>query len=135
MAPHRTNDVESPTGTPGEATRRRVLVVDDNADSADSLAEIVALLGHRVEVAYDGPSALAKAHAHAPEIVLCDIGLPGMSGYEVAMALRARGGAAMQLVAVSGYARPEDVERAERAGFDLHLAKPCDPAQIERLLG
>ncbi len=135
MTPHRTNHVESPTGTPREASGRRVLVVDDNADAADSLAQIVALLGHRVEVAYDGPSALDKARAHAPEIVLCDIGLPGMSGYEVATTLRARGGASMQLVAVSGYARPEDVARAEQAGFDLHLAKPCDPAQIERLLG
>lgn len=124
------NDVTLPRSGPA----RRVLVVDDNAEAADSLAEIVSLLGHAVEVAYDGPSALDKARAHPPDVVLCDIGLPGMSGYEVAAALRAAGAASMQLVAVTGYTRPEDLQRAARAGFDVHLAKPCDPAQIERLL-
>jgi len=114
---------------------RRVLVVDDNADAAESLAELVGLLGHSVEVAFDGPSAIAKARQHRPNVVLCDIGLPGMTGYDVARALRAELGGAVRLVAVSGYAQPEDVKEAEEAGFDAHLAKPADPERIAELLG
>jgi CheY-like chemotaxis protein len=90
------------------------------------------MLGHSVEVVYDGPSAVARARASLPDVVLCDLGLPGMSGYEVARALRATGG--MRLFAVSGYAQPEDVRRATEAGFDGHVPKPCDVAAIERLL-
>ncbi len=103
--------------------RRRVLVVDDNHDAAETLAELVELLGHEAEVVYDGPSALTKMLEYAPEVVLCDIGLPGMNGYEVARRLRAAGVGA-RLVAVSGYAQPEDVARAVEAGFDAHVAKP-----------
>jgi CheY-like chemotaxis protein len=113
---------------------RRVLVVDDNADAAESLADIVKMMGHGVEVAYDGPSAIENARVNRPDVVLCDIGLPGMSGYEVARALRADGRSGVLLIAVSGYAQPEDVKHAVEAGFDSHVAKPCDPAQIERLL-
>jgi PAS domain S-box-containing protein len=113
---------------------RRVLVVDDNADAAESLADIVGMLGHAAEIAYDGPSAIEKARANPPEIVLCDIGLPGMSGYEVAKVLR-EGGNGMQLFAVSGYAQPEDVNKAIEAGFDGHLAKPLRIEDVERLLG
>jgi CheY-like chemotaxis protein len=94
---------------------------------------VVKMLGHAVEVAYDGPSAVERARANPPDIVLCDLGLPGMSGYEVAKALRA-GADGMQLFAVSGYAQPEDVKKAVEAGFDGHVAKPCDLAVIERLL-
>jgi CheY-like chemotaxis protein len=86
-----------------------------------------------VDVAYDGPSALERARANPPDVVLCDVGLPGMSGYDVARALRAST-KAPQLFAVSGYAQPEDVRKAVEAGFDGHVAKPCDPAEIERLL-
>jgi PAS domain S-box-containing protein len=118
----------SPTG-------RKVLVVEDNPDAADSLADVVRMLGHDVEVAYDGPSAIEKALANPPDIVLCDIGLPGMSGYEVAKALRAKKANGMQLVAVSGYAQPEDQKAAIEAGFDRHIAKPPNPEDIERLLG
>jgi len=113
---------------------RRVLVVDDNADAAESLAEIMKILGYAVEVAYDGPSAIEKVRVSLPHVVLCDLGLPGMSGYEVARALRADGRDGMLLIAVSGYAQPEDVKQAVEAGFDGHVAKPCDPAQIERML-
>jgi PAS domain S-box-containing protein len=112
----------------------RVLVVDDNADAAESLAQIVRMLGHAAEIAYDGLSALAKARANPPDVVLCDIGLPGMSGYDVARALRAAGHR-MSLFAVTGYAQPDDVKRAVEAGFDGHVAKPVDVAQLERLLG
>ena len=113
---------------------RRVLVVDDNRDAAESLADIISMMGHAVEVAYDGPTAIQRARASAPDVVLCDVGLPGMSGYEVAKALRASALEGVQLFAVSGYAQPEDVKDAIEAGFDGHVAKPCDPGEIERLL-
>ena len=122
-----------PAGAQRTNRARRVLVVDDNADAAESLADVVKMLGHAVEVAYDGPSAVERARANPPDIVLCDLGLPGMSGYEVAKVLRA-GADGMQLFAVSGYAQPEDVKKAVEAGFDGHVAKPCDLAVIERLL-
>jgi PAS domain S-box-containing protein len=115
--------------------RYRVLVVEDNEDAAQSLAEIVEMFGHEVEIARDGPSALERALAHPPDVVLCDIGLPGMSGYDVARVLRTSHEKGMKLIAVSGYAQPEDVRRASEAGFDGHVAKPPDPAQIERLIG
>ena len=112
---------------------RRVLVVDDNVDAADSLAQIVEMLGHSVEVAYDGPTAIERARASAPDVVLCDIGLPGMSGYEVAQALRAAGNPA-QIFALSGYAQPEDVKSSAAAGFDGHVAKPLAIEDLDRLL-
>jgi len=127
---------KSPEAPPAERRNgaRRVLVVDDNADAAESLAEVVKMLGHDVEVAYDGPSAIEKVRTNRPDVVLCDIGLPGMSGYEVARRLRASRVNGIRLIAVSGYAGHEDVSRAVDAGFDEHVAKPCGPEQIERLL-
>jgi PAS domain S-box-containing protein len=114
---------------------RRVLVVDDNRDAAASLAELVEVLGHRAEIALDGPAALSRARADPPDVVLCDVGLPGMSGYEVARRLRADPALdGTRLVAVTGYAQPDDLRRAEEAGFDRHLAKPLDPEALERLL-
>jgi CheY-like chemotaxis protein len=134
--------IESPvaqeTARPGVGRRnggRLVLVVDDNADAAESLAEIMRMLGYPVEIACDGPSAIEKGRTTPLDIVLCDIGLPGMNGYEVAKALRAEGKHGMLLIAVSGYAQPEDVRKAVEAGFDAHVAKPCDPQEIVRLLG
>ncbi len=120
--------------TPAAGRSRRVLVVDDSHDAAESLAELVEMFGHVVEVAHDGPTALARARANPPDVILCDIGLPGMSGYDVARALRATAGDSLQLVAVSGYAQPEDLKRAAEAGFDRHVAKPPDPDELERLL-
>ena len=116
------------------SSRRRVLVVDDNRDAADSLAELLEMLGHEVEIAHDGPSAISRARAHPPEIVLCDIGLPGMDGYAVGRELRSGGGRSARLYVVSGYAQPEDVAAAEAAGFDGHLAKPLDPERLARIL-
>jgi signal transduction histidine kinase/CheY-like chemotaxis protein len=119
----------------GEGHSLRVLVVDDNRDGAETLAELVEMFGHAVEIADDGPAALATARARRPDVVLCDIGLPGMSGYDVARALRADpANAAVQLVAVSGYAQPGDLRRAAEAGFDRHVAKPLNPEEFERLL-
>ncbi|HET9597017.1 MAG TPA: ATP-binding protein [Anaeromyxobacteraceae bacterium] len=115
--------------------RHRVLVVDDNQDAADTLAQLVRMLGHDADVAHDGPGAIAAARAHPPDVVLCDIGLPGMDGYAVARELRATGSPGLRLVAVSGYAQPEDVARAAEAGFDEHVAKPPDPGRLASILG
>jgi len=118
----------------GGARPYRVLVVDDNVDAADSLASLVGMFGHTVEVAYDGISAVALGQASRHDLVLCDIGLPGMNGYEVARALRLSVPAATRLVAVSGYAQPDDVSKALAAGFDAHFAKPLALPHIEQLL-
>lgn len=121
---------------PSEQTAacRRILIVDDNADSADSLAMILNLCGHMAEPVHGAAEALERAAALDPEIVLLDIGLPGMDGYEVARLLRSRGSSA-RLVALTGYGQPEDVRRAEDAGFDTHLVKPVDLQHLLRDLG
>ncbi len=117
-------------------TRRRVLVVEDNVDGAEGLRELIALMGHDVRVAHDGVTAIACAQAFRPDTVLCDIGLPGMDGYEVARRLSGDAGLeGTRLVALTGYARPEDRRRARDAGFTDHLSKPPDLAALEKLLG
>lgn len=112
---------------------KHVLIVDDNQDTADLLAEIVKLLGHLVEVAYDGASALERMRAKLPDVVLCDLGLPRMNGYEFARAVR-NSRLQTRLIAISGYAQPEDVRKCLEAGFEAHVAKPADPTEIGRLL-
>ena len=117
------------------AQRRRVLVIEDNVDAATSLREVLEFGEHLVEVAHSGPEGLARAHDFDPEIVLCDIGLPGMDGYEVARTFRADEALkGVFLVALTGYALPEDLQRAANAGFERHLAKPPSPDQLEELL-
>jgi CheY-like chemotaxis protein len=114
---------------------RRVLVVDDNADAAESLALLLRLSGHQVETAHDGPAALAAARVHRPEVVLLDLGLPGMDGYEVARRLRAETVADdIFLVALTGYGREEDRRRSHAAGFHRHLVKPVAQADLHDLL-
>ena len=114
---------------------RRVLLVDDNLDSSDSLRELLQLSGHQVRTAADGPAALAVANEMQPEVVLCDLGLPGMNGYEVAQRLRASPlGGTVFLAALTGYGQPSDRQRSAAAGFDAHLVKPVDPFDIERLI-
>ncbi len=104
---------------------RRILVIEDNLDAAESLGAVLQLEGHSVEVAHDGPQGIARARELRPDVVLCDIGLPGMDGYEVARTLRAEPASRRPfLVALSGYALPEDQGRATDAGFDAHLSKP-----------
>ena len=103
----------------------RVLVIEDNPDAAETLRDALQLSGHEVEIALDGPAGIKKALAWEPEVVICDIGLPGMSGYEVARALRADPSLDdCLLVALTGYALPEDIRMANEAGFDRHFAKP-----------
>ncbi|HET6438562.1 MAG TPA: PAS domain-containing protein [Anaeromyxobacter sp.] len=115
--------------------RRRVLVIEDNIDAADSLRQALELSNHEVQVAYSGPEGIAKVRESRPDVVLCDIGLPGMSGLDVARVLRADPGSRVPLlVALSGYALPEDLQRAHEAGFDRHLTKPPSMEKLEELL-
>jgi two-component system CheB/CheR fusion protein len=119
----------------GPQISRRVLIIEDNLDAAESLREALELGAHEVEVAYSGPEGLEKVRALHPDVVFCDIGLPGMDGYDVARAVRQE--PALQstfLVALSGYALPEDIERAAQAGFQHHLAKPPSVNALERVL-
>jgi len=110
---------------------RRILVVDDNADAADSLKMLLGIWGHEVEIADNGAMALERARAFAPELVFLDIGLPEMDGYEVARRLRAEAGSAnAKLIALSGYGAERDHQRSKEAGFDLHLVKPVDPRNL-----
>jgi CheY-like chemotaxis protein len=105
----------------------RILVIDDNRDAAQSLSMLLSGEGHTVGLAYDGPSGLETALAERPQIVLLDIGLPGMDGYAVARALRQQPGLdRMQLIALSGYGRKEDREQARAAGFNGYLTKPVN---------
>jgi PAS domain S-box-containing protein len=122
-------------GPHGSAIRKRVLVVDDNRDAADTLAGIVRLFGHEPYVAYDGPETLRLAREKHPDVILCDIGLPRMDGYEVAKTLRADPALAdIRLVALSGYAQAEDRNRSRESGFDAHIAKPASAEDIEKAI-
>jgi two-component system, chemotaxis family, CheB/CheR fusion protein len=114
---------------------RRILIVDDNTDCAESLALLTREWGHEIAIAADGPSALALVSTFQPETALVDIGLPGMDGYEVARRLRADGWCDdLQLVAITGYGRAEDRDAARAAGFDVHMLKPVAIDALRRLL-
>jgi two-component system CheB/CheR fusion protein len=115
---------------------RKVLVIEDNVDAAETLRDVLEMEGHSVEVAYAGRAGIERALAFRPDAILCDIGLPELDGYEVARALRANPtiGRRTTLVALTGYARREDIARAKAAGFDAHLAKPPTIEQIAKLL-
>jgi PAS domain S-box-containing protein len=126
--------IETDTATP-TTTHQRVLVVDDNRDAAESLAMILEMSGAQVAVALDGPQALEKVRSFAPDIVLMDIGMPGMDGYEVARRLRADAATReLLLVALTGWGQAEDRERAMQVGFDQHLTKPVDPEALSDVL-
>jgi CheY-like chemotaxis protein len=112
-----------------------VLVVEDSQDAANSLRMVLEMLGHKVTVVYTGPDGVAAASRCRPDVVLCDIGLPGMNGYEVAGELRKNPATARcQLIALTGYGREEDRRRSRQAGFDHHLTKPVDPHDLQPLL-
>jgi two-component system CheB/CheR fusion protein len=114
---------------------RRILVIEDNADAAESLSLALEMAGHEVEVAHDGPSGLVRAREFSPHVVLCDVGLPEMDGYMVAKAMRAeRGIRETFLVALTGYGLPEDQQRTADAGFDAHLTKPASIEQIQDVI-
>lgn len=114
---------------------RRILVVDDNLDAAEGLAMLLSLRGHEVATAYDGPSAIEQARKVQPDVVLLDIGLPRLDGFEVARRLREEHPSRpMLLVALTGYGQERDRVRAREAGFDHHLLKPVRLEMLEQLL-
>jgi len=120
---------------PARPVRRRVLVVDDNRDSAASLAMVLELMGSETRTAYDGPSAIELAERFRPELVILDIGLPKLNGYDTCRYIRSQPwGAEIVMVALTGWGQEEDKRRSAEAGFSLHLVKPVDPVQLERLM-
>jgi two-component system, chemotaxis family, CheB/CheR fusion protein len=112
-----------------------VLIVDDNADAANALSSVLTLVGFKTQVAYAAAEALAKAASQHPQIVLLDIGLPDISGHQLAQRLRAEPwGADLQLIAITGWGQEDDRRKSLEAGFDQHLTKPVDPEQLISLI-
>jgi two-component system CheB/CheR fusion protein len=130
------NSIESISlDTPEQTENPRILVIEDNIDVAESLSDALEMEGYQTVVAHDGPSGIEKARSFHPEAILCDIGLPEMDGYEVARRMRADESLqGVFLIALSGYARPQDVEAAIQAGFDEHVRKPADLHELEEVL-
>jgi CheY-like chemotaxis protein len=122
----------NPEKTP--ARGMRVLVVDDNVDAAKSLAKMVEFIGHEALVAHAGREAVEVASRERPDVLLLDIGLPQLSGYEVCHSLRASGVTDTLIVAVTGYGQDSDRQLAADAGFDMHLVKPVSLRAIQELL-
>jgi CheY-like chemotaxis protein len=124
-----------PAAKPSRLAAKRILVVDDNVDAATSLSMVLELEGHRVEIAHHGLEALERVTKSPVDIVLLDIGLPQLDGYEVARRMRALpGGREMKIVALTGYGQPEDRARTLGAGFDDHLVKPVELGALARSL-
>lgn len=124
-----------PQSRPTSAAPRKILVVEDNVDAAQMLRDLLQAQGHQVRLAETADRALAMLRGERWDLVLCDIGLPGMSGYELAHAVRADAGLrATRLVALTGYGQPEDRERSARAGFDAHLTKPVDMHTLQQVV-
>ncbi|MCV0402724.1 MAG: response regulator [Chloroflexi bacterium] len=134
------HDEGGPGGSPGGVDSQpyppqRILIVDDHRDAADALAALLELDGNDVHVAHDGEAALAMAEELHPGVVLLDIGLPRLDGYQVAERIRASAwGTDLLLLALTGWSHPEDRSRSERAGFDGHLVKPVDLDALSQLL-
>jgi len=137
LADNQMADVNTATTSPVKPTshRFRILVVDDNDDSALSLAMMLSIMGHDTRTAHDGESAVATAESFLPEVVLLDIGLPKLNGYEVAQRIRETAwGKSMFLIAVTGWGQEEDRQRSSEVGLNVHMVKPVEPAALERLL-
>jgi CheY-like chemotaxis protein/anti-sigma regulatory factor (Ser/Thr protein kinase) len=136
-APNEMQPADEPEGAPRASGGRRVLVVDDNVDQVTMLVSGLRNKGYAVQSAFTGPEGLKAALQWNPDVMLLDIGLPGLSGYEVARQVRsalASSSGKMKLIALTGYGRETDVALAQEAGFDIHLTKPCDFEQLDRLL-
>ncbi len=114
--------------------RLKILVVDDNRDAAESLSTLLQLKGHEVRRAYDGENALQLAEEYRPQLVLLDLGMPKMNGYEACRRIREHAwGAQMTLIAVTGWGQEDDRRKSSDAGFDGHLVKPVEPETLEEL--
>lgn len=137
LADNHMADVNAPTTTAIKPARQafRILVVDDNLDSALSLAMMLSIMGHETRTAHDGESALATAEAFLPDVVLLDIGLPKLNGYEVAQRIRQQPwGTSMFLIAVTGWGQEEDRQRSSEVGLNVHMVKPIEAGALEQLL-
>src|SRR5215213_636334 len=137
LADNQMADANPTTATTMTTTpkRFRILVVDDNHDSALSLAMMLSIMGHETRTAHDGESAVDTAESFLPEVVLLDIGLPKLNGYEVAQRIREQPwGVSMFLIAVTGWGQEEDRQRSSEVGLNVHMVKPVEPAALERLL-
>jgi CheY-like chemotaxis protein len=124
------SDVQAEDGHSPASLRHKILVVDDNRDTATSCSMLFRTMGHEVQTAYDGIAALELARTFKPEAIFLDIGLPGMNGFEVVKTLRREGHRNEIIVAVSGYGQPEDRQRSREAGFDEHLVKPVQQESL-----
>lgn len=117
------------------AARLRILIAEDNRDSADSLKVLLEAIGHEVHLAYDGESAVRAAAALRPNAILMDIGLPGVNGYDAARQVRAQNpDLQVQIIALTGWGQGVDRQRSAQAGIDHHLVKPADFAVLQKLL-
>jgi CheY-like chemotaxis protein len=133
LVPERHQDDGDEAAEPGGG--HRVLVVDDNVDSADSLAMMVQLMGNQVRTAHDGLAGLEAAAAFRPDLILLDIGMPKLNGYDTCRRIRAQPwGKNAVIVALTGWGQDEDKRRSQEAGFNLHMVKPVEPAAVEKLL-
>ncbi len=129
-------DLTSPSISPVSVPRRfKILVVHDNHDSALSLSMMLSIMGHDTRTAHDGETAVSTAEAFLPEVVLLDIGLPKLNGYEVAQRIREQAwGQSMFLIAVTGWGQDEDRQRSSEVGLNVHMVKPVEPSELEKLL-
>jgi CheY-like chemotaxis protein len=128
-------DAHEAPGVGGSVPALRILIIEDNQDAAETLGDLLTLFGHQAEIAHSGAGGVDLARRRRPDLVLCDIGLPGMDGYAVARELRADPRTApIRLIALTGYGREADRDRAANAGFDLHLVKPVGPEMLRSLL-
>ena len=128
-------DASKPPVTQNAARRFKILVVDDNHDSALSLAMMLSIMGHDTRTAHDGESAVSTAETFLPNVILLDIGLPKLNGYEVAQRIRETSwGASMYLIAVTGWGQDEDRQRSSEVGLNLHMVKPVEPSALEKVL-
>ena len=135
VAAHATKHTTNTSAVAAVTLRRRVLIADDNRDSAETLAALLRMEGHEVTSVHDGPVALSAFNEIKPEVVLLDIGMPGLTGYDVARKMRqSAAGLAARLIAITGWGQDVDKERAFAAGFDYHLTKPVDPHRLIELL-
>ena len=136
VLPFSTPSLDAPPQSPPLAVpSRRILVVDDNRDAADSMASMLELMGQEVQTAYSGAEAITAAASFQPAVILMDIGMPGLNGYEATQQIRAQAsGQRVKVIAVTGWGQEQDRTRSRAAGCDGHLVKPVDVAELERLL-
>jgi CheY-like chemotaxis protein len=130
-----TAKVKGTSDSVGHTVRRRILIADDNQDSARSLAIMLKFLGNEVQTAHDGQEAVDLAASYQPEVVLLDIGMPKLNGYDAASYIRQQPwGRSVVLIALTGWGQEEDKRRSQEAGFDYHLVKPVEPDVLKKVL-